>query len=224
MQYDFNDELRTALTHAMELEYAKYPDPDELDYEYWFSDEFEKKMKKIRKMPKQTYVSFGRRRLRLLTAVALIAVMLCAMTAGAVAGQRLYVKWNETVNDEDGTLDITFDIDDPNQAASDFRFVKPQTPEGYHIESEVEHSSTEYEVQYVGKDGSVIYYTQSGKADSTQAKLDTDSDYNKIWINGYEGYSYEREGNSALIWSDGVSFYVIIGTCDLNILKKMVEE
>ena len=85
MQYDFNDELRTALTHAMELEYAKYPDPDELDYEYWFSDEFEKKMKKIRKMPKQTYVSFGRRRLRLLTAVALIAVMLCAMTAGAVA-------------------------------------------------------------------------------------------------------------------------------------------
>ena len=47
MQYDFNDELRTALTHAMELEYAKYPDPDELDYEYRFSDEFEKKMKKI---------------------------------------------------------------------------------------------------------------------------------------------------------------------------------
>ena len=43
MQYDFNDELRTALTHAMELEYAKYPDPDELDYEYRFSDEFEKK-------------------------------------------------------------------------------------------------------------------------------------------------------------------------------------
>lgn len=225
MQYDFNDELRTALTHAMELEYAKYPDPDELDYEYRFSDEFEKKMKKICRMPKQTYVSFGRRRLWLLTAVALIATMLCAMTAGAIAGQKLYVKWNKTVNDEDGTLEITFDIDDPNQTANEFEFIKPKTPEGYHIESEVKYGNTEYEIQYLGEDDTVIRYSQSANVDSTGVSMDNeDADVKKVLVNGYEGYSYQKRQHSALMWSDGVSLFQIIGNCKLETLEEMTKE
>ena len=45
MRRDFDKELKTALCYAMELEYAKYPVPKELEYEYPFSDAFEKKMK-----------------------------------------------------------------------------------------------------------------------------------------------------------------------------------
>lgn len=46
MRRDFNKELKTALCCAMELEYAKYPVPKELEYEYPFSDAFEKKDEK----------------------------------------------------------------------------------------------------------------------------------------------------------------------------------
>ena len=87
MRRDFDKELKTALCYAMELEYAKYPVPKELEYEYPFSDAFEKKMKKVCRMANGDYVSFGRYRLRLVTAVFLIAALLFAMTAGAIAGQ-----------------------------------------------------------------------------------------------------------------------------------------
>ena len=40
MRRDFDKELKTALCYAMELEYAKYPVPKELEYEYPFSDAF----------------------------------------------------------------------------------------------------------------------------------------------------------------------------------------
>ena len=114
MRRDFNKELKTALCCAMELEYAKYPVPKELEYEYPFSDAFEKKMKKVCRMANGDYVSFGRCRLRLVTAVFLIAALLFAMTAGAIAGQKLYVKWNEIANAKDGTMDITFDVINPS--------------------------------------------------------------------------------------------------------------
>ena len=224
MRRDFDKELKTALCCAMELEYAKYPVPKELEYEYPFSDAFEKKMKKVCRMANGDYVSFGRCRLRLVTAVFLIAALLFAMTAGAIAGQKLYVKWNEIANAKDGTLDITFDVEDPNQIAAEFQFVKPKTPAGYHIESEIKYGETNYKIKYLGQDGTVIRYSQNANVGTTGVKMDNeDADVQKILVNGCEGYSYQKEESSALMWSDGVSLFQIIGNCEIEFLEDMVK-
>mgnify|MGYP002547266479 CR=1 FL=1 len=51
-----------------------------------------------------------------------------------------------------------------------------------------------------------------------------DADVQKILVNGCEGYSYQKEETSALMWSDGVSLFQIIGNCNLGILENMVKE
>ncbi|MBQ8562611.1 MAG: hypothetical protein IJ443_01810, partial [Firmicutes bacterium] len=73
MKYDFDEELKAALCRAMDYEYYKYPDPEDLDYEYQFSDEFEKKMKRICRIADHSYVSIGRHRVRRAAVVALVA-------------------------------------------------------------------------------------------------------------------------------------------------------
>lgn len=224
MRRDFNKELKTALCCAMELEYAKYPVPKELEYAYSFSDAFEKKMKKVCRMANGDYVSFGRCRLRLVTAVFLIAALLFAMTAGAIAGQKLYVKWNEIANAKDGTMDITFDVINPNQSSDKPEFVKPKTPAGYHIESEIMYDESKYVVKYSTEDGRVIRYSQNANVGTTGVKVDNeDADVRKILVNGCEGYSYQKEESSALMWSDGVSLFQIIGNCELKFLEDMVK-
>lgn len=225
MMNDFSEELRAALCSAMDLEFSGFPDLKELHYEYKFSAEFERQMKRICRMADHVYVSVGRHRLRRAVVVALVAAMIFAMTAGAIAIQKLYVRWNEVDNLEDGTIDVTFDIEDPNQTAGEFRYIKPETPAGYIIESEMKYSDTEYEIQYSGEDGTVIYYVQSGDIDSTEVGIDNeDADYQKIIVNGYDGYSYKKAGNCALIWSDGTSLYQLIGTCELVVLEEMAKK
>lgn len=215
-------ELTAALTRAMELEYADLPDPGHLDYEYTFSSEFEKRMAKIIPMAGHRYVSVGRHRLRRAVVIALIAVMILAMTAGAIAVQRALVHWNETNNEDYGTLDVTFDIEDPNQTLDEFHFIKPETPEGYTIDSEMKYGSMEYEIQYTGEDGTVIYYAQSGAVDSMGLSIDNeDADFQETIINGYKGYAYNKKGNVGLYWSDGTSFFQLLGTCEMSVLEKM---
>lgn len=222
MKRDFDNELRTALCDAMELEYSKYPNAENFNYEYQFSADFERKMEEVCQMAEHVYVSFGRHRLRLLAAVALIAAMLITMTAGAIAGQKLYVKWNEKINAEDGTMDITFNVDDPNQVGGKFKIIKPEAPEGYHIESETQYSATECEIEYADEEGHVIYYSQGGNVAATGLKMDIEADYGEIEVNGYKGYFYKKAGCNSLLWSDGVSLFQIIGNCDMETLKKMV--
>lgn len=217
-------ELKEALCRTMEWEYADLPDPETLEYDYTFSPEFEERMKKIIPLAGYTYVSVGRHRLRRAVAIALIAIMIFAMTTGAIAIQRAYVKWNENNNEDYGTMDVTFDIDDPNQTLGEFRFMKPETPEGYTIETEMKYGSMEYEIQYTGEDGSVIYYVQSGGVDSMGLGIDNeDAELEEVVINGYKGYSYIKKGNAGLFWTDGVSFYQLLGTCEMGVLERMAE-
>ena len=91
MKYDIDEELKDALCRAMDYEYSDCPDPEDLDYEYQFSAEFEKKMKRICRMAGHSYVSIGRHRVRRAAVVALVAVMIFVMTAGVFALQKLYV-------------------------------------------------------------------------------------------------------------------------------------
>jgi hypothetical protein len=214
--------LNVALQDAMDRRYDWISDSPAFLPQHDFSKSFDKTMSRILPMAGYRYVSVGSRRLRRALLVALIAVMILAMTAGGIAIQRALVHWNESQNDDAGTLDVTFDIEDPNQTLGEFHFIKPEPPEGYTMEAEMEHGSMEYEIQYTGENGTVIYYAQSGAVESTGLSIDNeDADFQETIINGYKGYAYYKDGISALYWSDGISFFQINGNCSFVILEEM---
>ena len=219
-----NKRLKEALKDAVELQYAWVPDPEDLDYEYIFSDSFETSMKKIIAGAGRTYVSIGRRRIRKSLLAALIAALILAMTAGAIAVQYAVVHWNEAKNEKDGTIDVSFFVEDPNQQVGEFQFKKPKTPEGYEIILEEKYSSTEYHLEYQGRQGEIILYSQSGSVETMGFALDyEDADVQEVDINGQKGYAYSKLGNQVLVWSDGIALYDICGTCDFEILWQMAE-
>lgn len=226
------DRLQDALQEAIEQEYAWVPAPENLDYNYTFSPAFTRKMERLRRTMRQnehaieerTYVHVGGRRVRRALLVALIAALIMAMTAGAIAIQRALVHWNETQNDEAGTLDITFDVDDPNDLTEEFHYKKPKTPDGYEIVREETYSDTEYEIEYHNDDGQIILYIQSGSIEKMGFGIDNeDAEFHEVEINGYKGYSYSKLGNHALTWTDGMALYDIIGTCEMEVLWAMAK-
>ena len=222
--YRIKEPLKGALAEAMAEEYGWVPEPEMLAAEHKFSSEFEKRMKKIFQSAEYRYVGIGRRRIRRAAALALIVALLLAMTAGAVAIQRILVTWNETQNEEAGTLDVTFSVEDPNGLAGEFRYRKPDTPAGYEIVREEKYSETEYEIEYQDKNENVIFYWQSGNVETMQVGFDNeDAEFHEVTVNGYKGYSYSKSGNNALYWVDGVSLFGIIGTCDMDLIWEMAE-
>ncbi len=118
------------------------------------------------------YIHVGRFRMRRAVAVALIVALIMVMTACAVAVQRIIAYWNETQNEESGTLDVTFDIDDPNGLSKEFQFVRPETPDGYEIVHEETFSNAEYEIEYRDVGKNIIYYSQSDNVDTMSIGID----------------------------------------------------
>ena len=127
------DKLKKALAEAITSEYQWGPQPESLCYEYTFSAEFETALGKIIKSADYKYVSIGNRRIRRALAAALIAAMIMAASVCAVSAGRAIVHWNETQNNKAGTLDVTFEVEEPNETAEEFSYIKPETPEGYEI-------------------------------------------------------------------------------------------
>ena len=216
--------LKGALAEAMAEEYDWVPEPETIEYTHAFSPDFEKKMEAAACAAERSYVSVGHHRIRRAVAAALIAALILAMTAGAVAIQRILVTWNETQNDEAGTLDVTFDVDDPNGQTGEFRYMKPQTPEGYEVVRE-EKGIKNYSIEYSNNNGKIIMYFQSGGVENRGVSLDNEAaDFYEIQINGYKGYAYSKNGNVALSWTDGISMYYITGNCDIEVLYMMVNK
>ena len=216
--------LAAALRDAMEQDYNWLPESPAFVPEHHFSKSFERNMLRILPMAGCRYVTIGGRQLRRAFLVALIAVMILDMTAGAVAVQRALVNWNENQNEEQGTLDVTFDIDDPNNTAGEFRYMKPETPEGYEVVTEEKIFDFEYYIEYLSEDGKVIYYSQSAAVENMSLSLDNeDADFYEVTVNGYKGYGYSKLGNNALTWSDGISLFDLTGTCEMEILQDMAK-
>ena len=215
--------LNMALEAAMEEEYGWLPDPKSLKGHHTFSREFEDAMEPVFRKAEFIYVSIGRHRLRRALAAALIAAMILAVTAGAAAVQYVIVHWNEAQNEEQGTLDVTFDIDDPNGTAGEFVFKKPVTPDGYVITKE-EKSTSHWYIEYKNEDGSLILYYQSKGVENLSVSYDNENaDFQETTVNGHKGYQYSRLGNNALMWVDETASYDIGGTCGMDIIWKMAE-
>ncbi len=214
---------RQMIEGALLLDFAETDSFDPAGYDYKFSGKFEAAMERIFTMADRAYVSVGRRRIRRAAALALAAVLIMATAVCGVAVTKPLVKWLTSQNEEQGTMDVTFEVEDPNGLTKEFRHIKPETPEGYRIVMESK-SDQGYDIEYEGEDGSVIYYSQSGAIESMDLSIDSeDSNLQEVEINGYHGYSSFKYGTYALTWSDGIYLFDLAGTCDSGVLDKMAE-
>lgn len=231
-------EFQRALKEALEERYADIPDPDDLEYDYNFSPRFERRMKrmirnfdrirsKARKEAARAeagqqhshrrgyadpggnvqYVTFGRHTMRRAVAIALAAALILALAACAI---RFAIIWHETNNEKQGTLDVTFELEDPTGAAEAFAFKEPTVPEGY-VRTRDYQEGNICEIEYLdAANDAIILYHQSKVSENMNISIDNEKDsFSEIKVNGYTGYSVEETDYSYIIWSDGISVYSI---------------
>lgn len=218
-----NRQYDDAIRHAFDEEFAWLDDFKNPYENHIFSDGFEAQIKQIARRADCRYVSVGRRRIRR-TLIALIALMLFAVTCYAAVKAQLEetstepkIQWNETQNDVYGMLDITFDISGKlPPVASD-----PQVPEGYTVINEYEDDFT-YLFECVSNNNHRVLYQRDYDISNASYGIDNENaDFKEVSINGFKGYSYRKDGTNALFWTDGTDFYMLQGTCSMDVLWDM---
>ncbi|SCJ38374.1 Uncharacterised protein [uncultured Eubacterium sp.] len=218
-------QLRAALSEAMNQEFDSVPDVDDLNHLYTFSDHFQAEMRRISRLAERNYVSVGRHRIRRAAAMALIAAMILAAAAGAAAIRRPIVQWFTQNNEVEGSLDVSFEVDDPDGLTKQFTYVKPGVPGGYKIIYEDKVDGQQYSIIYQNEEGMEISYLQTGDIEGMGLGLDNETgDLQETEVNGYKGYSYSSKDNNSLIWSNGIYLFNIGGTCSMEVIREMAEK
>ena len=211
-------QFREIVREAMKEEYKWVPQPEELDYDYTFSKEFEKKMQQMIRNNTMHYIRIGKHAFRKMTVVIVASVLMLALVA---CGIYLSINWNETQNDEQGTLDVTFDIDDPNGVRGEFEHKRPEIPEGFKIAKENEYPFI-LEIEYENDKGNIIDYLQNGNIDSMGLSIDNDDKgFSEISVNGYKGYARTTGTSPYMMWSDGSYLYYLSGDVSYELLEEM---
>lgn len=221
---DMDDMIKRAAAEALDIRYSWADGRDQSDYDYEFSGRFVKRMEKICRLAEHSYISLGRFRLRRAATAALIAAILMVLAGCTYAVTQAVIHWDEKQNDRNGTLDVYFDIDDPDGTLVDKGLRKPDTPEGYEIVSEEKDDGSYYMVEYRCKDSDILYMQESGIENLGLTLNNEDNDCTEININGYKGYYRKFEtGALSLTWTDGIYLYELNGMAEISILKEMAE-
>lgn len=220
-------EFQSVLAEALERRYASIPDPEELSFDYEFSPQFERKMKRMirrfdhiqgkeqRAERKETNFRFRR-----VAVFALVLVLLMALAACAV---HYIIIWNEENNEKQGTLDVTFELENPNTEDL-FTFKEPVVPDSY--TREVIFSNRDIQdIDYIDeKNKKTIIYQQARITEAMGLSIgNEDESFAQVEVNGFKGYA-ETEGETPfIVWSDGISLYTISSNTSFDELFAIAE-
>ena len=105
---------------------------------------------------------------------------------------------------------------------TEFRPVKPETPEGYTISEEIKEENS-YDIVYEGNGREEIIYDQSKVEGAKELWDSEDTELKKTKINGYPGYREFKDGVWTLRWNNGYCSFILTGNCKLSVLVKMAE-
>ena len=220
-------EFQNVLAEALERRYASIPDPEELSFDYEFSPRFERKMKRMirrfehiqgkeqRAERKETNFRF-----RKVAVFALVLVLLMALAACAV---HYIIIWNEENNEKQGTLDVTFELENPN-TEDFFTFKEPVVPDSYTREVTFRNRDIQ-DIDYIDeKNKKTIIYQQARIIETMSLSIDNDDEnFAQIEVNGFKGYAATEDAVSFIVWSDGISLYTISGNISLDELYAFAE-
>lgn len=213
----------TALSIALEKEFAWLENFEKTNEKHEFSPGFEEKMNKIFSMSEYTYISVGKKRIRKSVFAALVALFILIATGCAAVTSHLIITWHETENNSQGTMDVTFDIKNNSLEKAEFQCITPNIPLGYTV-TDIQQDLTTYAIEYSDDKGNTIYYSQNSDVENMGLSIDNENaNLEEVNINGYKGYSYKKEGMTALIWTDGIYLYTLQGTCKMKVLKEMTK-
>lgn len=216
-----NKNFDSAIKNAFDKEFFWLNDFENPYADYQFSRQFKSNMESIIPTSEYTYVSIGRNRVRKSMLVALIALLAFAITGCAVVAHYI-VEWKESQNDVQGTIDIYFDIEgEPTLEIPEY--VYPNVPDGFIVTDEYKEDGF-LNIKYENNASQQISYSQFSDLENMSLSIDNeDAAFEETTINGHKGYTYSKEGINALYWADGVHFYILQGTCEIDILLKMSE-
>ena len=111
--------------------------------------------------------------MRRAVAIALVAALILALAACAI---RFAIIWHETNNEKQGTLDVTFELEDPAGAAEAFAFKEPIVPEGY-VRTVTFQKNDIQEIEYADiENGKIIYYGQSPVSENMSLSIDNEEE------------------------------------------------
>lgn len=189
--------------------------------DYVFPKEFEDKMQEICKQPEYTYISFGSHRFRKKIVLILIATLALLISGCAIA--RYYVHWSETQNDDYGTLDVEFEIDE-NLPNINVDFTYPSIPNGYTVLEKTKNKRV-LMIQYQNPANEIISYSQEiGLSGMGSVSINNDTEiFKEVTINGHKGYYSQNDNVNTYVWTDGYCLYTLQGTCSQEILLKITE-
>lgn len=228
-------QFQEILLEAMNEEYKWIPNPEDLQYDYTFSKKFEKKMKKMmlaygadesiekrhtESSGKNEYVWIGRHAFRRMRVIILVAVLVLALVAcTAYVG----ITWNEKQNDEQGTLDVEFEIADSDDASGEFEYKRPKVPDGFAITAETKYPDM-LKLEYMNEENAGIDYIQQSGIDTMGLSIDNDDEsFTEITVNGYKGYARMEGTAPYMTWSDGKYLYYLSGNVSFDLLREMAE-
>ena len=235
-------EFQRALKEALEARFSDIPDPEKLKYDYVFSARFERRMRRmirrfdllrsqaeheahadaalLRNNDRRT-ITVGRFTMKRAATIAIIAALMLALVACTV---HFAIIWHETNNEKQGTLDVTFELGDPEKAADAYSFKEPIVPAHY-VRTVTFQKNDILDVTYEDiESGSIIYYGQSPVSETMSLSIDNEAEsFAPITINGHKGYSAEEPTYSYIIWSDGISLYTMMSNISFNETVKIAE-
>lgn len=189
--------------------------------DYVFSKEFEDRMQEIVNQSKYAYLGMSGHRFRKKFILILIATLALLISGYAIA--HYYIQWNEIQNDDYGTLDVEFEIDE-NLPDIDVDFIYPSIPSGYN-ELEKTNTTRVLMLQYQNNQGEIISYSQEiGLAGMGSISINNETEmFEEVPINGFKGYYSKNDNVNTYIWTDGYCLYTLQRTCSKETLLKTIE-
>lgn len=218
------EQLKESLEESIKLEYSWADSWQEEDCHHVFSDRFLHKMEKITAVAEHDYVSWGRFRITRMTACLLIIVIVMLLAGCGLLVHQAIIHWDTTRNVQNGTMDITFDVEDPEGQLVDQGLRKPKTPSNYTIMEETPEKET-VTVEYFNRDdGTAISYVQDTGVSAGGLSIDNDDNsFTRTSVHGWQGYMSEKNKDVFIIWSDGIYLYTLSGNCNIDILWQMAD-
>lgn len=178
-------------------------------------------MQEIVNQSKYAYLGMSCHRFRKKFILILIATLALLISGCAIA--HYYIQWNEIQNDDYGTLDVEFEIDE-NLPDIDVDFIYPSIPSGYN-ELEKTNTTRVLMLQYQNNQGEIISYSQEiGLAGMGSISINNETEmFEEVTINGFKGYYSKNDNVNTYIWTDGYCLYTLQGTCSKETLLKIIE-
>lgn len=192
-----------AFMEAEQLDNQKMPNEEEIKWE--FSEKFERSMNKLIKKNDRIRLS-TRRNIRKGLLAAIIAIIVLFTGLMSVSATRtpfiefikkIFPKYNEITISEEST---------PPVNTIETEYTLTALPQGYVLDT---YQSDEYSVFAIWKNdkGEEIVFSQNVLG--SNISVDTEYNYEEVYVNGLKAYLNTYEYNSVLNWSDNQYWFIL---------------